>query len=62
MQLVLSVLLLAVDSVDVSLGLDCVSSLDMESSSSVSDLVYFCDWLVDSLDSLDSLDSVGAGQ
>ena len=49
----LSVLLLAVDCIDVSLDVDCVSSLDVESSSG-SELVNFCEVLVGSLDSLDT--------
>ena len=50
---------MAVGSVDVSLDVKCVSSLDVESSSSGSELVDFCEVLVDSLN---TLDSVGAGE
>ena len=58
----LSVLLLAVHSVDVSADVDCVSSPDVECvsvSSSGSELVDFWEMLVDYLDSLDLL---GAGE
>ena len=48
----LSVLLLAMDSIEVSLDVDCMSSLDVESVPSGSELVDFCEVLVDSLDSL----------
>ena len=61
----LSVLLLAVDIVEVWLVVDCMSSLDVESvsvSPSGLELVDFCDWLIGSLNSLDSLHSVDAGE
>ena len=47
------------DTVDVSLFVDCVSSPDVELSSSGSQLVDFWEALIDSLNSLDSL---GAGE
>ena len=61
----LSVLLVAVDIVEVWLVVDCVSSLDVESvlvSSSGLELVDLCDSLVGLLNLLVSLDSVGAGE
>ena len=60
----LSVLLLAVDSMEVLLVVDCVLSLKMECvlmSSSGSELVDFCEVLVESLSSLDSLDTGHSG-